>query len=71
MNPPLLIAMVTHVSAQEIGLKMIDFGKEVYRIIYAFYKEQQIPLKRSLVGIESSGMKFQRTPITGVKASRY
>lgn len=64
LNEPtsLLRAMVTHVSSQVTGLTMIDYSQEIHRIIYALYKERQIPLKRSLPVIESSGMKFQSSP---------
>lgn len=57
---PIQRGIVTHVSRNGIGVVLIDFSKEVYLDIYMLYKERRIPLKRSLVGIESQGMKWQR-----------
>lgn len=59
-TPPILKSVVTHASAQGIGVVMIDFSKEVYLNIYLLYKERDIPLRRSMVGTESQGKKWQR-----------
>ena len=52
---PLLRSIVTHASANDVGIAMIDFSKAIYYSIYTLYKQQLIPLKQSLIGIESYG----------------
>ena len=57
---PIQRGIVTHSSQHGTGLVLIDFSKEVYLGIYMLYKERQISLKRSMSGIESQSMKWQR-----------